>query len=151
MRDPVSNFEYPASWVNLCTHKDNRDLVEQGLAILTADGTILLRGYTTGTTAAAAANATLYTGMLNDVFGQTPCRTLVQQAGTTRTVSGPAALSTCLRMRDELHPAQAEVHLQIYSFADVPDMTICTRLSVMINNDSLIAPDARLLCRAMHT
>jgi hypothetical protein len=90
-------------------------------------------------TAAAAANATLYTGILNDVFGQTPCRTLVQQAGTTRTVSGPAALSTCLRMRDELHPAQADVHFIIYSLAKVPDMTICRRLYAMINNDSFRA------------
>jgi len=57
MRDPVSGFEYPDAWVSRCTDPEKRRLVEQGLAVLTASGTALIRGFTTGTTAAAAAKA----------------------------------------------------------------------------------------------
>lgn len=57
MIDPVSGFAYPPAWVDACTSPIELAAVETGLAILTADGTILLRGFTTGTTAAAAAKA----------------------------------------------------------------------------------------------
>jgi cobalt-precorrin-5B (C1)-methyltransferase len=57
MRDPVSGFEYPAEWVQRCPDAENLRLVEAGLAVLTSTGAVLLRGFTTGTTAAAAAKA----------------------------------------------------------------------------------------------
>jgi len=57
MKDPVTGFEYPASWVERCQAPDRLPLVEQGLAVLTSTGTVLLRGFTTGTTAAAACKA----------------------------------------------------------------------------------------------
>ncbi len=57
MIDPVSGFVYPAPWVDACTDSGALMAVESGLAVLTADGTILMRGFTTGTTAAAAAKA----------------------------------------------------------------------------------------------
>jgi dipeptide/tripeptide permease len=41
--------------------------------------------------------------------------TLVQHAGMTSTVSGPAALSTYLSASESLHPAQADVHFSMYS------------------------------------
>ncbi|OPY02446.1 MAG: hypothetical protein A4E66_02718 [Syntrophus sp. PtaB.Bin001] len=44
-----------------------------------------------------------------------PCITLVQQAGTIRTESGPAALSTYRRVSESLHPAHADEHLSRYS------------------------------------
>jgi len=49
--------------------------VEQGLAVLTSSGTALRRGYTTGTTAAAAAKAAILS-LTSDVFSVTiriPC------------------------------------------------------------------------------
>lgn len=56
MRDPVSGFEYPDAWT-VGLNDDVRASVEAGLSVLTADGTILRRGFTTGTTAAAAAKS----------------------------------------------------------------------------------------------
>src|SRR4030042_56721 len=44
-----------------------------------------------------------------------PWMTLVQHAGTTRTVSGPAALSTYRRASESLQPAHADVHFSTYS------------------------------------
>jgi cobalt-precorrin-5B (C1)-methyltransferase len=59
MRDPVTGFDYPKSWQEKVTDPAGLDLVAQGFAILTASGTILRRGYTTGTTAAAACKAAI--------------------------------------------------------------------------------------------
>jgi cobalt-precorrin-5B (C1)-methyltransferase len=57
MRDPVTGFEYPESWVSRCADPEKIRLAEQGLGVLTASGTVLMRGFSTGTTAAAAAKA----------------------------------------------------------------------------------------------
>lgn len=57
MFDPVTGFEYPEEWVARCTSPEKLRLAAQGLAVLTASGSVLLRGFTTGTTAAAAAKA----------------------------------------------------------------------------------------------
>ncbi|HZD42432.1 MAG TPA: cobalt-precorrin-5B (C(1))-methyltransferase, partial [Methanomicrobiales archaeon] len=57
LRDPVTGFEYPAEWVRACQDPARLPQVERGLAVLTASGSILRRGFTTGTTAAAAAKA----------------------------------------------------------------------------------------------
>ena len=54
--DPVSGFVYPASWLENCSAEDLR-LAESGFAVLTSDGRILRRGFTTGATAAAAVYA----------------------------------------------------------------------------------------------
>ncbi|HRY75118.1 MAG TPA: cobalt-precorrin-5B (C(1))-methyltransferase [Methanoregulaceae archaeon] len=59
MRDPVTGFEYPPAWVAACTSPGELDMVRQGLAVLTASGRVLRRGYTTGTTAAAACKAAI--------------------------------------------------------------------------------------------
>ena len=57
MKDPVTGFEYPEDWVAKCTSPEKLRLAEQGLAVLTSSGLVLRRGFTTGTTAAAAAKA----------------------------------------------------------------------------------------------
>lgn len=54
MRDPVTGFEYPREWVEKCPNPGLLLLAETGLAVLTSNGTVLRRGFTTGTTAAAA-------------------------------------------------------------------------------------------------
>ena len=54
--DPVSGFVYPASWVAKCLPQ-NISLVESGFAVLTSDGKVLRRGFTTGSTAASAVYA----------------------------------------------------------------------------------------------
>jgi len=57
MRDPVTGFDYPDAWVSRCQKPEKLPLVEEGRAILTSTGMVLVRGFTTGTTAAAACKA----------------------------------------------------------------------------------------------
>lgn len=57
MKDPISDFEYPQAWVDACPDPELLKLVEKGLAVLTSSGQALRRGFTTGTTAAAACKA----------------------------------------------------------------------------------------------
>lgn len=59
MKDPVSGFPYPPEWVARCSSREKLRLAEQGLAVLTSSGSVLRRGFTTGTTAAAAAKAAI--------------------------------------------------------------------------------------------
>jgi cobalt-precorrin-5B (C1)-methyltransferase len=59
MKDPVTGFEYPGAWVRACRSPTLLGDVERGLALLTSDGTVLRRGFTTGTTAAAACKAAI--------------------------------------------------------------------------------------------
>jgi cobalt-precorrin-5B (C1)-methyltransferase len=59
MRDPVTGFEYPGAWVRAARTPGLLPEVGRGLALLTADGTVLRRGFTTGTTAAAACKAAI--------------------------------------------------------------------------------------------
>lgn len=55
--DPVTNYTYPEEWVERCSDRAEIELVSKGLAVLTSGGGILRRGFTTGTTAAAACKA----------------------------------------------------------------------------------------------
>ncbi|HQD26442.1 cobalt-precorrin-5B (C(1))-methyltransferase [Methanoculleus sp. DTU007] len=76
MRDPVTDFEYPEAWVAACRSPDLLPDVERGLAVLTASGSVLRRGFTTGTTAAAACKAavlSLALDTVNEVEVTLPC------------------------------------------------------------------------------
>ena len=79
LKDPVSGFEYPREWVTGCRKPEFLGLVASGLAILTSDGTILMRGYTTGTTAAAACKAAVLSlqSPVTSVPVTTPCGIVV--------------------------------------------------------------------------
>ncbi len=57
MKDPVTGFEYPAKWSALIRDEAWSKLVEQGLAVLNSKGEVLRRGFSTGSTAAAACKA----------------------------------------------------------------------------------------------
>lgn len=59
LRDPVNDFIIPQEWVERASIPRNElvELVESGKVVLLSDGSILRRGYTTGTTAAAASKA----------------------------------------------------------------------------------------------
>jgi cobalt-precorrin-5B (C1)-methyltransferase len=57
--DPVTGFTYPEAWIGACEEPAALALVREGLAVLTSSGTILRRGYTTGTTAAACCKAAI--------------------------------------------------------------------------------------------
>jgi len=79
MRDPVNGFDYPEAWVKKCLSPDLLPLVEKGLAVLTASGTVIRRGYTTGTTAAAACKAAILSlsGVVTSVRIKIPCGLVV--------------------------------------------------------------------------
>jgi cobalt-precorrin-5B (C1)-methyltransferase len=57
--DSVTGFAYPEAWVEACRDPTGLALVKEGLAVLTSSGTVLRRGYTTGTTAAACCKAAI--------------------------------------------------------------------------------------------
>jgi cobalt-precorrin-5B (C1)-methyltransferase len=59
MRDPVTGFDYPDAWVKKCRSQEQLDLAASGLGVLTLSGKVLHRGFTTGTTAAAACKAAI--------------------------------------------------------------------------------------------
>ncbi|MFA4823718.1 MAG: cobalt-precorrin-5B (C(1))-methyltransferase [Methanoregula sp.] len=76
MRDPVTGFEYPGAWVERCNVPAQLLLAEQGLAVLTSSGTVLRRGFTTGTTAAAACKAAVLSlsgAIITSVTIHIPC------------------------------------------------------------------------------
>ena len=79
MRDPVTGFDYPEAWVKKCSSPDLLRLAEEGLAVLTSSGTVILRGYTTGTTAAAACKAAILSlsGVVISVPVHLPCGLVV--------------------------------------------------------------------------
>jgi hypothetical protein len=58
--------------------------------------------------------------------------TLVQQAGTMSTVSGPAAFVTYRRLSDELHPAQADVHFFMYSSFGISAMVFNSSKDLLV-------------------
>jgi cobalt-precorrin-5B (C1)-methyltransferase len=92
MRDPVSGFDYPEAWVKKCPSPDLLHLVEEGLAVLTSSGTVLRRGYTTGTTAAAACKGAILSlsMVVTTVTVQIPCGLVVSVA-----VSGSGGTASC--------------------------------------------------------
>jgi cobalt-precorrin-5B (C1)-methyltransferase len=75
MRDPVTGFDYPEAWVKKCPSPDLLRLAAEGLAVLTSSGTVIRRGYTTGTTAAAACKAAILSlsGVVTSVPVHIPC------------------------------------------------------------------------------
>jgi cobalt-precorrin-5B (C1)-methyltransferase len=75
MRDPVTGFDYPQDWVKKSKSPELLSRAEEGFAVLTSSGTVLMRGYTTGTTAAAACKAAILslTGGITSVPVHLPC------------------------------------------------------------------------------
>jgi len=52
--DPVSGFEIPKEWIERSGDPSARDKIRSGKWVILSDGRMLVRGYTTGTTSAAA-------------------------------------------------------------------------------------------------
>jgi len=92
MRDPVTGFDYPEAWVKKCSSPNLLRQAEEGLAVLTSSGTVIRRGYTTGTTAAASCKAAIlsFSGVVTAVPVHLPCGIVV-----TVPVLGLAGKATC--------------------------------------------------------
>ncbi|CAG0981807.1 cobalt-precorrin-5B (C1)-methyltransferase [Methanosarcinales archaeon] len=76
MIDPVDNFEIPAEWIKRASIPlDELKLrISSGRYVLLSDGSLLRRGFTTGTTAAAAAKAAVLSlkGDISELSVPTP-------------------------------------------------------------------------------
>ncbi len=57
MIDPVTGFAYPESWTAKCRDAQALAIAKSGFGVLTSTGIVLRRGFTTGSTAAAACYA----------------------------------------------------------------------------------------------
>jgi len=75
LEDPVTRFKYPEHWVERCPTPELLSDVSNGLAILTSSGRVLKRGFSTGTTAAAACKAAIISlgGVVQNVSLEIPC------------------------------------------------------------------------------
>lgn len=114
VRDPVSGFVYPEAWIQRC--KDPLDLksVAAGLAVLTSTGKVLSRGYSTGTTAAAAAKAAVLS--LREAIGKVSVRTACGIV-LDIPVEGREGLGTCRKDPGD-HPADITGGLLICARAE---------------------------------
>jgi cobalt-precorrin-5B (C1)-methyltransferase len=120
MKDPLTGFEYPGDWIAKCTSPEKLRLAERGLGILTSSGTVLRRGFTTGTTAAAAAKSavlslvadiqtvsiTLPSGIPVDVtaHGHAGTGSSIKYAGDY-----PSDITACLEFRAEAAPKEGGI------------------------------------------
>ncbi len=70
MIDPINNFQIPDEWINRTKipRKKLDELISSGRYVLLSDGSLLRRGYTTGTTAATAAKASVLS-LKKDISG----------------------------------------------------------------------------------
>ncbi|MCX6693269.1 MAG: cobalt-precorrin-5B (C(1))-methyltransferase [Methanomicrobiales archaeon] len=109
MRDPVSGYQYPDAWVAQSAGSPHLPLVKSGLAVLTSSGIILRRGYTTGTTAAAAVKAAIlsHKALVSEVSLTLPCGLIVQVPVTAQ---GGAA--TCMKFSGD-YPGDATAGILI--------------------------------------
>ena len=116
MKDPVSGFEYPEEWIRACREPGLLGLVSSGLAILTSDGTVLRRGYTTGTTAAAACKAAVLSlaGPVERVTIMTPAGIPVS---IQVTISSPG--NACCRKYAGDYPLDATAGIEIHARAEL--------------------------------
>jgi cobalt-precorrin-5B (C1)-methyltransferase len=115
MMDPVTGFEYPEAWVRACRDPGLLPEVERGLALLTADGTVLRRGFTTGTTAAAACKAAILSlggeREVNGVSLTLPCMIRVEVPARGRGGEG-----RCVKDPGD-HPSDATAGLEFIAEA----------------------------------
>jgi cobalt-precorrin-5B (C1)-methyltransferase len=115
MKDPVTGFRYPDAWVRACRTPDLLGDVERGLALLTADGTVLRRGFTTGTTAAAACKAAILSlsGDVDGVSVTLPCGIAVDLPARGRDGNG-----SCVKDAGD-HPSDVTAGLEFLARAEV--------------------------------
>jgi len=107
LTDPVTGFTYPDPWVRAAAGRDDLSLVRDGRAVLTSSGTILKRGFTTGTTAAACCKAAILSVVrpVDSVEVTIPCGLTV-----TIPVKGGAGRAECRKYAGD-YPSDATAGL----------------------------------------
>ncbi|MDV2481489.1 cobalt-precorrin-5B (C(1))-methyltransferase [Methanoculleus sp. Wushi-C6] len=119
MRDPVTDFEYPAAWTAACRSPALLEDVRRGLAVLTASGSVLRRGFTTGTTAAAACKAAVLSltfDTVSEVKVTLPCGITV-----TVPVDGYRGRASCWKDAGD-YPSDVTAGLEFVAMA-VPSLS----------------------------
>ena len=113
MRDPVTDFAYPEEWVRACSSAADLALAASGLGVLTSSGKVLRRGYTTGTTAAAAAKAAILSlrSPVSSVEIRIPCGLIV-----TVPVRAADGASVCTKDAGD-HPRDVTAGVKIHARA----------------------------------
>jgi cobalt-precorrin-5B (C1)-methyltransferase len=103
LTDPVTGFTYPDPWVRAAVSPEDLSLVRAGHAVLTSSGTILKRGFTTGTTAAACCKAAILSVIqpVDSVEVTIPCGLTV-----TIPVKGVAGRAECRKYAGD-YPSDA--------------------------------------------
>ncbi len=92
--DPVSGLAIPSDWIEKSSDPEVLDKVKSGLWALLSDGTILRRGLTTGTTAAAACKGAVIS--LKGPIGQV---TILTPAGIRVSVPVEGREGTCTAVK----------------------------------------------------
>jgi cobalt-precorrin-5B (C1)-methyltransferase len=118
MIDPVTGFSYPDAWMKRCRDPDLLGQVREGLAVLTASGTVLRRGFTTGTTAAAACKAAVLSQQRDvaSVSIRIPCGLVVDVP-----VEARAGRASCRKYAGD-YPADATAGIEFIATTSVlPD------------------------------
>ena len=107
LTDPVTGFTYPDPWVRAVACRDELALLRDGLAVLTSSGTILKRGFTTGTTAAACCKAAILSVKrpVDSVEVTIPCGLTV-----TIPVAGASGRAACHKYAGD-YPSDATARL----------------------------------------
>ena len=117
MIDPVTGFAYPESWVAKCQDNKALALAKNGFGVLTSNGSVLRRGFTTGSTAAAACFAAVASlaGLVTVSPVLLPCGIMAEipangkdGEGTARKFSGdyPADITAGILICAKAVPAQ---------------------------------------------
>ena len=122
--DPVSGFAYPKEWAEACADTTLLEKVRTGEAVLTASGTVLIRGYTTGTTAAAACKAAVLS-LKKPVF--TVNITIPAGLMLTIEASGKNGTGMCRKFSGD-YPSDATAGLLFIAHAKpgCGEITLCT-------------------------
>jgi cobalt-precorrin-5B (C1)-methyltransferase len=136
MMDPVTGFEYPEAWVRACKNPDLLPEVERGLALLTADGTVLRRGFTTGTTAAAACKAAILSlaRRVDSVSLTLPCMIRVEIPARGRGGEG-----RCVKDAGD-HPSDATAGLEFIAGAEAAESDLVVEFGEGIGRYGMDVP-----------
>ena len=95
MKDPVTGFAIPASWLRLCPDPEAREKIKSGRWAILSNGMLCRRGLTTGTTAAAACK-----GAVLSLKGAVKCVEVMTPAGISVSLSVVTDRGFCLAIKD---------------------------------------------------